>query len=80
MLLVYQKFKQTFFPHKFKNPLTNTVFLWKKSFIRLLFHTLIWTPGDSINKFYNFYMAVIVGTLVGVALETNCVIETNQID
>ena len=39
----------------------------------------IWTPHDWLNKFYSFYMAVVVVLLVGVALELMCIIETNLI-
>ena len=33
----------------------------------LIISGMIWTPHDWLNKFYNFYMAAVVSSLVGMA-------------
>ena len=45
----------------------------------LIISGVIWTPYDQLNKFYSFYMAAIVVSLIGVAFELKCVIEINLI-
>ena len=38
---------------------------------------IMWSLYDQLNKLYNFYIAAVIGILVGISLELKCIVEAN---